>query len=135
MDKEKLNQLEIKDKNKKKRYNLKREIENFYANKNSSEYINKENSVGNKISYGRYKTEDERGYDILNLKKTKEDQNKNPKFKNQRHNWDILLNNLGDNQTINSKAVYKNPYDTSDYKKSLNAFKNIRKSILKLIKI
>jgi hypothetical protein len=128
LDKEKLNQLEVKEKNKKKRYNLKREIENFYANRNSEEYIKQEHSVGNKISYNRYKNIDERGYDILNLDKTKEDQNKNLKFKNQRHTWDILTEKVGDNQTMNRKVIYKNPYDMSDYKKKLNVFKNFRES-------
>lgn len=128
IDPEKLNQLDTKEKNKKKRYNLRRDIEKFYADRNSQEFLNKEQSLGKKISYNRYKNIEERGYDILNLEKSIDADKIKKSLKNQKQPWDILTETLGDNPTLNSEKVYKNPYDSADYKKSLSSFKKTRNS-------
>lgn len=128
IDKEKLNKLENREKNKRKRYTLKRDIENFYADRNSQEFIKDQQSIGKKISYGRYKNIDERGYDILNLEKSQKSINNHPNLKRIKQPWENLLEKIGENRTVNDEKIYKHPYETTDHRKSLNVFKNVRDS-------
>ena len=62
--------IDEQENNRRQRYKLKDEIEDYYRNLDYNKEINDLKNKDNKISYYKFKTTDERGYDIINLKNT-----------------------------------------------------------------
>ena len=118
------------EKDKKKRYELRNEIEKYYREKNIINEDKEENKLNGKDSYMRYKEEDNRQYDIINLKdrsfKEFEKKMKKPKYEG----WEKILNGAGENNTFKTKSIYKDPYDYSEAGLSYDNFKKNRNKTL-----
>ena len=118
------------ERDKKKRYELRNEIEKYYREKNIINEDKEENKLNGKDSYMRYKEEDNRQYDIINLKdrsfKEFEKKMKKPKYEG----WEKLLNEAGENNTFKTKSIYKDPYDYSEAGLSYDNFKQNRNKTL-----
>jgi hypothetical protein len=75
-------------KDRKRRYEIRNELENYYREKNILQQDKEENKLNGKNSYFRYKEQDNRQYDIIDLREKpfKESANKMRKPKNE--GWD-----------------------------------------------
>jgi hypothetical protein len=122
--------MDGKEKNKKKRFEIRYGIENFYRNKNFEKEMSKEGKLDNKLSYNRFKTTDTRGYDILNFGNNFEHYKNIVKVKHDRDDWDNIVEKAGDKETINTKGVYRDPYDFTENEKTSHMFKINRQSNL-----
>jgi hypothetical protein len=80
------------------------------------------------LSYNRFKTTDTRGYDILNFENNFEHYKNNVKVKDDRDAWEHILEKAGPKETINSKGVYRDPYDFTENEKTSHLFKLNRES-------
>ena len=130
------NKILKEEKNKKKRYEIRNELEKFYREQNLKIQDKEENKINNKNSYLRYKEEDNRQYDIIDLKdrpfKAHEKNMKKTKF----DGWEKIINGAGENNTFATKSLYKDPYDSSDAGYSYDNFKiNRNKTLASLPKI
>ena len=118
------------EKDKKKRYELRNEIEKYYREKNIINEDKEENKLNGKDSYLRYKEQDNRQYDIINLKdrsfKELEKKMKKPKYEG----WEKIINGAGENNTFKTKSIYKDPYDYSEAGLSYDNFKKNRNKTL-----
>ena len=118
------------ERDKKKRYELRNEIEKYYREKNIINEDKEENKLNGKDSYMRYKEEDNRQYDIINLKdrsfKEFQKKMKKPKYEG----WEKILNGAGENNTFKTKSIYKDPYDYSEAGLSYDNFKKNRNKTL-----
>ena len=63
---EEQNRLDEKESNKKNRYKLKDNIEDYYRSLDYNKELKQKNYIDNRISYAKFNTSDERGYDIIN---------------------------------------------------------------------
>ena len=126
LDKEKLLEKDSKDSNKKKRFKIRYQLENYYQNKNIETDNKKEGSLNTKLSYERYKTTDRRGYDIINFENNFEHYKNSLDIKKDASDWDNLIQKVGPKETFNSKGIYKDPFDFQDKDPSAHAFKNAR---------
>ena len=119
-------------KEKKKRYILHNNIENYYHSVGNNIETNKNEmslSHGNPLDLN-YKAK--RGYDILtgnnlfeqdNNLKNKNDVNKSQKKSGQYFdNWEKIKLKSDENNTILKKPVYKGPYDSSDVEKNYEKY-------------
>jgi len=93
-DKEKVEKLDQVEKDKKKRYEIKYDIDNFYRNKSIAADLQKEIHKHPILSYERYKHEDARGYDIINLDKKNERDFNEVRLKDKETSWQKIVNNL-----------------------------------------
>lgn len=93
-DKEKVEKLDQVEKDKKKRYEIKYDIDNFYRNKSIAADLQKEIHKHPILSYERYKHEDARGYDIINLDKKVERDFNEVRLKDKETSWQKIVNNL-----------------------------------------
>lgn len=130
-NKEKLEQYDMKNKNQKMRYTLKPQLEEFYHIKDYQNDIRKENYISNRLSYNRYKIEDQRGYDFVNMKNTFNNYKVNSSCKNKKTDWELLQDNAGENETFSKKGIYKNPYDKTDIQQNNYEFMIGRRKMLK----
>ena len=124
----------IKDeKDRKKRYELRNKMENYYREKNIINQDKEENKLNGKESYLRYKELDNRQYDIIDLKdrpyKQYERKMKRPRFEG----WEKILNGAGENNTFKTKTIYKDPYDYSEAGLSFDKYKMKRNKTLSLL--
>ena len=108
--------IDEQENNRRQRYKLKDEIEDYYRNLDYNKEMNDLKSKDNKISYYKFKTTDERGYDIINLKNTysqyKDNTTKN--IRQLKSDWELLKEGSGQNETFSKKNIFKEPYDKSD---------------------
>ena len=130
VDPQEFNNILKGEKDKKKRYEIRNKIENYYREKNILEQDREENKINKKDSYTRYKELDNRQYDIIDLKerpyKEYAKKMKNKKFEG----WEKILNGAGENNTFRTKSIYKDPYDYSEAGLSYDNFKIIRNKTL-----
>lgn len=113
---------DLKEYNKKKRYALKVDIENYYHDKNIGEMIKKEQTIENKCSYQRYNEIDKRHYDIIDLKDIPYKKHSSVVKKDNMTDWEKIVKNSGNNNTLSSKGIYKDIYDHSDNEKNYYNF-------------
>ena len=131
-DKEGQKKLDDIEREKKKRYILHNNIENYYHSVGNNIETNKNEmslSHGNPLDLN-YKAK--RGYDILtgnnlfeqdNNLKNKNDVNKSQKKSGQYFdNWEKIKLKSDENNTILKKPVYKGPYDSSDVEKNYEKY-------------
>lgn len=128
IDKEGLKENDLKEKTKKKRFEIRYDLENFYREKNLEGELKKEKSLENKLSYNRYKTTDNRGYDIVNFGNNYENYKNMLKVKDSSTEWETILEKTNDKQTFTTKGIYKDAFDFSDNDKVAHQFKVNRKS-------
>lgn len=102
------------EKDRKKRYELRNKIENYYREKNIINQDKEENKLKGKESYLRYKELDNRQYDIIDLKDRPYKQYERKMKKQKFEGWEKILNEAGENNTFKTKTIYKDPYDYSE---------------------
>lgn len=112
-------ELKIADKkarDKKRRYELRYDIETHYRNKGLEKEKLNEELKNKKLSYQRFKGIDERGFNILRPedKATVDYKAENKKLKDTKSEWEKLIDFAGDNNTFQSKTIYKDPYDFTE---------------------
>lgn len=136
VDPQEFNKILKEEKNKKKRYEIRNELEKYYREQNLKIQDNEENKINNKNSYLRYKEEDSRQYDIIDLKdRPFREHTKNMK-KNKLEGWEKIVSGAGENNTFATKSIYKDPYDYSEAGYSYDNFKiNRNKTLSSLPKI
>lgn len=102
-------------------------MENYYREKVLENEIKKDQSLNHKLSYNRYKTTDDRGYDIINFGNNFENYKNTLKVK-EVDEWNAIVKKAGGNETFSKKDIYQSPYDHSDTEKIAHQFKLNRKS-------
>ena len=124
------------EKNKIQRYEIKYKLEKYYRNENMKKQDKLDNRKNGKASYMRYKEQDNRQYDIIDLKEKPYNEHKNIIKTGGISGWQKLINGAGDNNTFSSKKIYKDPYDYSEAGPSYDFYKkNRNKTLSKLPKI
>ena len=116
-DQKKQDEIDLREYNKKKRFRLRENINDYYRNLGYSQELKEEQAKDNRVSYYNYKISDNRGYDILNFNNVYskyKDGTKNQKRKQLKNDWELILEGAGQNETFKSKNIYKAPYDSSD---------------------
>ena len=144
LDQERLEAHDLKMKNKKKRYEKKNQIEEYFLKKDIYQTEINEKRKNNKKCYEYYREEDNRGYDILNFDKNFHKYKSTLKLKDHKSDWDVLkekADKSNDNENYKSKVsinndanIYKHEYDYSDVNKIFFDFKTNRSSKYILIK-
>jgi hypothetical protein len=130
-DKEKLDSYDRNHGNSKYRYQIKPQIENYYRTKEYNNDIKKENALKNRLSYDRYKLEDQRGYDFFNMKNNFNHYKLTQSCNNKKNPWELLKDKAGENETFSKKQIYKEPYDKTDVDKNEFEFRQRRQELLK----
>ena len=87
--------------------------------------------VRKKRNYDRYKLQDERGYDFINMKNIYNHYKNNSNCNNKKNAWELLKEKSGENETFTKKAIYKSPYDFTDVDRNEYEFKLKRNELLK----
>ena len=118
------------EKDKKKRYEIRNKIENYYREKNLMQQDKEENKLNGKDSYLRYKELDKRQYDIIDLKERPYKEYAKKMKKQKFEGWDKILQGAGENNTFKTKSIYKDPYDYSEAGLSFDNFKKNRNKTL-----
>ena len=118
------------EKDKKKRYEIRNKIENYYREKNLMQQGKEENKLNGKDSYLRYKELDKRQYDIIDLKERPYKEYAKKMKKQKFEGWDKILQGAGENNTFKTKSIYKDPYDYSEAGLSFDNFKKNRNKTL-----
>jgi hypothetical protein len=103
--------LENRNKEMKRRFDVKFENEKYNNDKQIAQKTQKDNYLNNKFSYNKFKQQDARGYNILTQFPNKTEYRDTLKLKDTRNEWEILLDKRA-NQT--SKGIYKHHHDVCD---------------------
>jgi hypothetical protein len=95
LDKERLDQYDEKEKQKKKRFEIRYDIEDFYRNKCIEDKVKKDSMLDKKLSYERYNITDHRGYDIINFKNNFGHYKNLVKTKDEGSEWETVVAGAG----------------------------------------
>jgi hypothetical protein len=124
------------EKNKRQRYEIRYKIEKYYRDENMKQLDKQENRKDGKASYLRYKEQDNRQYDIIDLREKPYNEHKDIIKTGGISEWQKILNGAGKNNTFGTKKIYKDPYDYSEAGSSYDFYKqNRNKTLNKLPKI
>ena len=136
VDPQEFNKILRDEKDKKKRYELRNIIENYYREKNMINQDREKNKISQKDIYSQYKEQDNRQYNIIDLKERPYKEYAKKLKKQKLEGLEKILNEAGENNTFKSKSIYKDPYDYSDTGLSYDNFKiNRNKTLSTLPKI
>lgn len=105
-------------------------MENFNHYKNLEEDSRKEKRLDKKLSYQRFKTIDNRGYDVINFKNNYQQYKNSVNVKDTTDDWQHLIKKVGVKQTLETKGIYRDPYDFRDNEDNAHLFKINRTSKL-----
>ena len=128
-DEEKLKQKDILNLNKKARYKIRGQIDDYYKLKNISNDEKYLSSLKTRLSYMRYKQEDERPYNILNHNDflyLKKDQNNS----NDKSHWKLIKEGANEHETI-SKSQNLDIYDKDEIFRRYTSNKLKKEEIIK----
>ena len=129
-----MDRLLKEEKDKKQRYEIRYQLEKFYRDRSLNKISQDEIRYNNKVSSERYKIEDQRQYNIINLKdKPYKEHEKNIK-KGYQTIWETILSGGNDNNTFDKKEIYKDPYDYSEIGKLYYEYKIRRNNTLSRLK-
>lgn len=147
-EKEKIEKLDKSEKNKKKRFEIKYDVENYYRNKSIAVDLQKEMHKHPVLSYERYKHQDVRGYDIISLDNRNAQNLNDVRIKDQETSWQKIVRNVDGNLFLfnfliifNFLEKNKNNFDGNIYvspnKKDpmIDYFENKNKNESKFIRI
>ena len=126
VDPQEYNNILKQEKDKIKRYQIRTTIEYYYREKNLINQDREENKLNSKNSYFRYKEQDNRQYDIIDLKERPFKEFAQKMKKQKYEGWEKILNGAGNNNTFKTKSIYKDPYDYSEAGLSYDNFKRKR---------
>lgn len=134
-DKENLEKKDKKHYNRINRYRIRPNLDDYYRRKDFERDVRQETINLNKLNYKRFEINDKRGYDLINMNDVYNKYKDNfYKYKNQLNSWEILRAGCGDNQTFDSKGLYKDPYDKADLDENSYRFRIQRQKELKELK-
>ena len=133
VDPKEMSKIIQNEKDKKQRYEIKYKMENYYREKSILNQDKNEQKINSKNNYLKYKEEDKRQYDIINLgnKPFKEHAKMTKTGGDNNDGWQKLINCAGKNNTFQSKKIYKDQYDYSDAGFDYDNYKINRNNILK----
>ena len=136
VDQKEMDKMLKEEKEKRQRYDIRYKVEKFYRDENLKEQDKIDNRKNNKASYQRYKEQDKRQYDIIDLKEKPYNEHKDIIKTGGVSNWQKIINGAGKNNTFGVKKIYKDPYDYSEAGSSYDAYKKSRNKLMnKLPKI
>ena len=136
VDQKEMDKMLKEEKTKRQRYELRYKVEKFYQNENLKNQDKKENQKNGKASFQRYKEQDKRQYDIIDLKEKPYNEHKDIIKTGGISNWQKIIDGAGKNNTFNKKQIYKDPYDYSEAGSSYDNYKKTRNKMMdKLPKI
>jgi hypothetical protein len=136
VDQKEMDRMIQEEKNKRQRYEIRYKLENYYRYENMKKQDKLDKRKNGKASYMRYKEQDNRQYDIIDLKEKPYNEHKSIIKTGGITGWQKLINDAGDNNTFGSKKIYKDPYDYSETGPSYDSYRKNRNSTLnKLPKI
>ena len=124
------------EKEKKKRYGLRYQLEKYYRERSLSKNSQDEERSNNKESFERYRIEEQRQYNIINLKEKPFNKHSKNIKKGSQTIWERILIGANNNNTFENKEIYRDPYDYSETRKFFDEYKIRRnKTLSKLKKI
>ncbi len=136
VDQKEMDRMIQEEKNKRQRYEIRYKIEKYYRDENMKQLDKQENRKDGKASYLRYKEQDNRQYDIIDLREKPYNEHKDIIKTGGISEWQKILNGAGKNNTFGTKKIYKDPYDYSEAGSSYDFYKqNRNKTLNKLPKI
>ena len=113
VDKKGFNKMVTEERNKKKRYELRNDMDKYYHELDLKK-LDKENS---KLDY--------------KSKKYKENREMSKNFsKGKLYDWEKILKGASKNNTFNTKSIYRDPYEQSDVVANYDKFKLVRNKTL-----
>lgn len=131
-DKENIEKKDNKHHNRINRYRIRPNLDDYYRRKDFERDVRQETMNLNKLDYKRFGINDKRGYDLLNMNDVYNKYKDNfYKYKNQLNSWEVLRAGCGDNQTFDTKGLYKDPYDKADLDENTYRFRIQRQKDLK----
>ena len=134
-DKENIEKKDNKHHNRINRYRIRPNLDDYYRRKDFERDVRQETMNLNKLDYKRFGINDKRGYDLLNMNDVYNKYKDNfYKYKNQLNSWELLRAGCGDNQTFDTKGLYKDPYDKADLDENTYRFRIQRQKDLKELK-
>lgn len=129
LDEERLKAYEQKMRDKKKRYERKNQIEEFFLRRDMALTERAHTRNANKKCYEYYRETDNRGYDIISFDKNYNKYKKMLTLKDHTTNWDMLQDKSSEKtSTFGNNNIYKDNYDYSDVDKNIFKFKTERNS-------
>ena len=136
VDQVEMDRMILEEKKKRQRYEIKHQLEKYYRDENLKKQDKEENRKNGKASYLRYKEQDNRQYDIIDLKEKPFNEHKDIIKTGGISDWQKIINGAGKNNTFETKKIYKDPYDYSEAGASYDYYKKTRnKTLSKLPKI
>ena len=136
VDQKEMDRMIQEEKNKRQRYEIKYQLEKYYRNENLKKQDKLDNRKNGKASYLRYKEQDNRQYDIIDLREKPYNEHKDIIKTGGISEWQKIINGAGKNNTFGTKKIYKDPYDYSEAGSSYDFYKqNRNKTLNKLPKI
>ena len=136
VDQKEMDRMIQEEKNKTQRYGLRYKLEKYYRDESMKQLDKQENRKNGKASYLRYKEQDKRQFDIIDLKDRPYNQHKDIIKSGGINEWEKIINGAGNNNTFDIKKIYKDPYDYSETGSSYDLFQKKRNNTLsKLPKI
>ena len=136
VDQKEMDRMILEEKQKRQRYEIKHKLEKYYRDENLKKQDKLENQKNGKASYLRYKEQDNRQYDIIDLKEKPYNEHKDIIKIGGISDWQKIINGAGKNNTFDIKKIYKDPYDYSEAGVSYDNYKKTRnKTLNKLPKI
>ena len=129
-----MNRILKEEKDRIQRYGIRYQLEKFYRNRNFSQDFQDEMRNNNKVSFERFKIEDQRQYNILNLKDKPYKEHCKNVTKGYQTVWETILSGANNNNTFDKKQIYRDPYDYSETGKFFNEYKIRRYNTLSKLK-
>jgi len=136
VDQKELDRMLQEEKSKRQRYEIKYKLEKYYRDNNMKNLDKLENRKNGKASYLRYKEQDDRQYNIIDLREKPYNEHKDIIKTGGVSEWQKIINGAGKNNTFGIKKLYKDPYDYSETGSTYDLYqKNRSKTLIKLPKI
>ena len=133
VDQKEMDNIIQTEKNKKQRYEIRYKIEGYYRDKCMKNLDRLEINKNRKASFYRYKEQDERQYDIIDLKDKPFKEHQNVIKVGGVSDWEILLKGAGKNNTFCTKKIYKDLYDYSEAGLSYDKYRKNRKNKMEVL--
>lgn len=111
VDQQEFNNILKEEKIKKKKYEIRNKLEEYYHEENLKAQDKEENRRKSRNSYSRYKEEDKREYDIIDLKSRPFRAYYKKMNKTNAEGWEKIVKDAGSNNTFKTKSFYRSPND------------------------
>ena len=129
-----MNRLLKEEKDKKQRYELRYKLEKYYRDRNISKDAINENRKKNKVSFERFKIQDQRQYNIISLNERPYKEHAKNIKKGYQTIWETILSGANNNNTFDKKEIFRDPYDYSETGRLFDEYKIRRNKTLSVLK-